>query len=232
MEQHMVDHVVVLVAPEELDTLSERLQAAGLRLGDTVTLDSLGGIPAQMLPLRGGGYLALTRAPGPEMPTPLIVTVGYATGDAMADWERWKALPGFERAEAGAHTYTRGDQTPAYEVVINPPPAGPGPTFFLQERRLFPVPFPGDAANAPAVTAITVSGPGARYWRDVHEEWFGMPAADNTVRAAATTVFFEEEASHPLSISVTLDSGTSSEEIVLFAGAIRFGCDERAPGEE
>lgn len=198
--ERIVDHLVIIVSESEQRQIGERLVRAGFPAGDIVNEENFD-LRSQLLPMAGGGFveLSMTRTAGREpMPglmkqNPRALGVSYTTMNAAADLNDWRAR-GVKDAFAAAGNWRRQDNSIGFWMGVSPTKITGEPYFTLQDRSLFPLPYPEHAATAPRLQQIVTSGPDADLWRQRHIDWFGFKPGNGSLRAGDTELVFRKEA--------------------------------------
>lgn len=210
--ERIVGLVIVVTSPTEMVEISEQMEVAGFRVGDEA-IERNAGIRSRLMPIAGGGFIELaselspgsfTRGPVFET-TPRVLSVSYTTEDAAQDLRRWRGVPGTEHASVSCGSWQRQDGTPGYYVGVAPTPPTDGVLIGLREVRLFPLPYADEAATAPAVRRVTVSGNTADVWRERHAQLFQLPERDGVLHAGDTELIFEQhEGAAELKVTVAV----------------------------
>lgn len=208
MTQHerIVDHLVIIVSESEQKEIGDRLQRAGFPRGNIVMEENFD-LKSHLLPMAGGGFveLSMTRTAGKSpMPglmnkNPRALGVAYTTMDAAAELAAWNTL-GVKDAFAAAGNWKREDGSTGFWMGVSPAKIGGEPYFVLQERRVFPLPYPEHANTAPRLKKIVTSGPDAEVWRQRHIDWFGFKPRNGSLHAGDTELVFRKEAQSGLTL--------------------------------
>lgn len=222
-----------MTSPTEMVEISEQLEERGFRIGDEV-VEANHGIRSRLLPIAGGGFLEVASEVSPGAfaggagfgETPRLVSVCYTTQDPAGDLDRWRELPGGDKATAGCGSWKREDGSFGYFLSVAPsPPVGDvfGDLFFaLRDRRLFPPPYLDEADTAPAVRRVTVAGPGADAWRRQHVDFFSLPETGQALRAGETEVVFEPRDAARNELTVTFAVPNPGPSLSFASGRFDF----------
>lgn len=224
--ERIVDHLVIIVSESEQKEIADRLVRAGFPRGNIVNEENFD-LRSHLLPMAGGGFveLSMSRTAGREpMPglmkkNPRALGVAYTTMDAAAELESWRKQ-GVKDAFAAAGNWKREDGSTGFWMGVSPTRITGEPYFVLQERRVFPLPYPEHARTAPRLKKIVTSGPDADAWRQRHIDWFGLAPKNGSIHCGDTQLIFRKEAATGLTFvfEVPGEKGT----IALLQSAIEL----------
>ncbi|WP_033292612.1 hypothetical protein [Amycolatopsis jejuensis] len=230
----IVDHIVLECSPADLAPTSALLQKAGFKLEDEVVTRGEG-LQSHLLSIAGGGFIEMSAQidPGSHKfdlfahATPRLVVGAYTTGDGAADLAHMQAHPGGGKSFAccGGWQRTRDDSW-GYYVGIMPTDVlesrETGVFFHLQDRRLFPLPYPHAADTAPALRKLTLTGSSAGLWRKRHVEFFDLPERDGSLWAGETELVFNQSEATDNQMVATFAVPNPEVEVPLAGGAFEF----------
>jgi hypothetical protein len=226
-----LDHLVVVVSEPQQQAIDKRLAAAGFPPGDFVVSDNLAA-RAYLAPIHGGGFLEIC-APSAEVnlpkpaatlretlagiATPQALSACYTTLDPGADLDGWRAQ-GLTGAFAACGAWRSENGAVLFWTAIFPQMMSFEPFFYLQERRLFPLPYLEYEHTAPRVSRIVVRGGDADLWRQRHTEWFGLRTSDGIAHAGDTQIVFETTSDPGFRLTFVIDVPRGKGTIPLVNG--------------